>query len=82
MARYFFDIADADIADPNDLVDVRDAREAGLRALAAILSESHPDGTKRAFEFNVCDEVGRQYLNLTITFEWRNAPGHPSVATH
>ena len=48
MARYFFDIPDADIADPNDLVDVHDAREAGLRALAAIIRESHPDGTPNA----------------------------------
>jgi hypothetical protein len=82
MARYFFDVPDADIADPNELVDVHDAREAGLRALAAIMRESHPDGTKRAFEFNVCDEAGRHHLHLTITLEWRDAPGHPSMASH
>ena len=46
------------------------------------MRESHPDGTKRAFKFNVCDEVGRHHLHLTITLEWRDAPGHPSTASH
>ena len=71
MPRYFFDTYDGDHFTPDyagvELEDLEAAKAEAKKALPDIVRGEMPDGDRRDFVVVVKDEVGHEFLRVTLS---------------